>query len=826
MKKNKYKYIDYLIITIVILLFVLLTYRFKNYFGSDNDWVTQHTLFPEYFREIFYKTGNILPNITFHLGAGSNIFNLVYYGFLSPYTLLSYIFPFISMALYYQIINIVILIVSGILFYNFINSHKNDRIISLTASLIFILGTPFIFHMHRHFMFVNYMPFLIMGLMGIDKYLKNKKKSLLIISVFLIIMTSYYYSIPSIMTLCIYFLYEYLNKHRKIVIKNLVLDIIKFVLVIFVGIMLAGILLFPTAYTLIIGRSGIESISIFKLLIPSTDFHSIFNDSYAIGLSSFGFITLLYLFFTKKRNNIIIAIILSIILFIPIFRYLLNGCLYIREKCFIPLLPLFVYFMSLMIKDIFNKKIDYKKFSIFLIIVWGVLFYNNRILRLYGILILFIISLFLYKKFNKKIIIILVILLPLTSKLYYETVNNYDLSYELYDYYFPTDVESSINEINNDDKNFYRTSNLYNANRTVNKVYNDNYYSTSLYASTFNPDYINFIRNNFKLNMVETNNLLFPANSNLLFNSFMGVKYLYSETNPGLGYQDIGNNIYLNNYALPIIYARSNILSLDEYNEYGYPHNEELLLNNVIVEGESNNSVIDFNSERILLDFEIDNISGVEIKEDIYGSDLIVKDKGEIDIIINNDISDKLLLINLSKLESNLCNNTLLSISINNEKNVLPCKDSYYYTNNTIFHYILGDNTNNLKVKLTEGVYHIENIEAYTINYQEVVNFKLDELFIKEINTNEIIGNIDVTEDGYLVTSIPYDDGFDIYIDNEKAPKEKVNISFLGCKISEGSHEVRIKYHSPWLNYGIITSIIGLIIYISIIIFDRKKKVK
>ena len=162
--KRKYKYIDYLIITIVIIFFVLLTYRFKNYFGSDNDWVTQHTLFPEYFRNVFYKTGSIIPNISFHLGAGQNIFNLVYYGFLSPYTLLSYFFPFISMTLYYQIINIIILIVSGILFYNFMNSHRNNRIVSLTSSLIFILATPFIFHMHRHFMFVNYMPFLVMFL--------------------------------------------------------------------------------------------------------------------------------------------------------------------------------------------------------------------------------------------------------------------------------------------------------------------------------------------------------------------------------------------------------------------------------------------------------------------------------------------------------------------------------------------------------------------------------------------------------------------------------------------------------------------------------------
>ena len=94
--------IDYIIITIIVLILAFVTYRFKNYFGSDNDWVTQHTVFPDYFRTIFYKTGNILPNITFQLGAGQNIFNLVYYGFLSPYTLLSYFFPFMSMILYYQ----------------------------------------------------------------------------------------------------------------------------------------------------------------------------------------------------------------------------------------------------------------------------------------------------------------------------------------------------------------------------------------------------------------------------------------------------------------------------------------------------------------------------------------------------------------------------------------------------------------------------------------------------------------------------------------------------------------------------------------------------
>ena len=213
MKLSK-KHRDYLIITIVILLFVFLTYRFNYMFGSDTDWVNQHTIIPDYFRQMFYKTGNLLPNMAFHYGAGQNIFNLSYYGLLSPITLLSYLLPFFSMVTYTKIITIVILIVSGILFYNFMERHGNTEKMCLLTSVIFVLGTPFIFHMHRHIMFVNYMPFLLMGFYGVDNYSNRGTKSLLIISVFLMIMTSYYYSVVGIIVLCIYYLHEYLYYHK------------------------------------------------------------------------------------------------------------------------------------------------------------------------------------------------------------------------------------------------------------------------------------------------------------------------------------------------------------------------------------------------------------------------------------------------------------------------------------------------------------------------------------------------------------------------------------------------------------------------------------
>ena len=823
-KKQK----DYLIITIVIFLFVFLTYRFKYVFGSDTDWVNQHTIIPEYFRQIFYKTGNLLPNMAFHYGAGQNIFNLSYYGLLSPITLLSYFLPFLSMATYTKIINIILLMISGFLFYNFMEQHGNDRKMCLLTSIIFILGAPFIFHMHRHTMFVNYMPFLVMGMMGVDKYLHKKKKVLLIISVFLMIMTSYYYSVVGIIVLCVYFLHEYLYYHKDGNLRETTFDCIKFGMVMFVGVLLAGILLVPTMYTIFMGRNeGGEVYKLSKLLIPDMHFYDDFNGTYSIGLSVFGFITLLYLFFTKKRSNVIIAIILSTILFVPVFRYVLNGGLYIRAKCFIPFLPLFCYYISFFLKDLFNKKINIKWFVIYLLIVWIPLYYNNRILWFYGLFALFLVALLLYKKFNKKFIIVIVILGVMVGTNIYEALKEDELPYTLYNEYFDSDVSNSINAINKEDTGYYRTANLHYPNKTVNVIYNDNYYTTNIYSSTYNGDYLNFVRDEMISNMPEYNNFLIPSKSNLLWNSFMGVKYVYSPYKLGYGYEEVKNNIYKNNHALPIIYARSNILNVASYNRFAYPYNEELLLNNVIVDEDSKDPYINFNVSKIKLQYELKDVIGIEARKIGDSYNLIVNDdEGEFTVVIKNDISNKLLLVNISSIIENTCKIPNISIKINQEENIRTCKTWPYDNKNKTFHYIFGDNDRELKVKLLKGFYHIEGIETYLMDYQKIISTKYDEMNITKMADDEILGDINVTKDGYLVTSIPYDEGFTINVDGEETEKVKVNKAFLGTKITKGEHNIIITYKSPWLNYGIIVSGVGLFVFAFVITFDLIKKKK
>ena len=95
----------------------------------------------------------------------------------------------------------------------------------------------------------------------------------------------------------------------------------------------------------------------------------------------------------------------------------------------------------------------------------------------------------------------------------------------------------------------------------------------------------------------------------------------------------------------------------------------------------------------------------------------------------------------------------------------------------------------------------------------------------QETKGNIIKGTLQVNnEDGYLITSIPYDKNFEILVDGKKAAYEKVNTAFLGLKIQEGKHEVEIIYHAPGLMIGKILSLIGLILFVLIIRLKWKSK--
>lgn len=88
-----------------------------------------------------------------------------------------------------------------------------------------------------------------------------------------------------------------------------------------------------------------------------------------------------------------------------------------------------------------------------------------------------------------------------------------------------------------------------------------------------------------------------------------------------------------------------------------------------------------------------------------------------------------------------------------------------------------------------------------------------------------IDGTINAGYDGFLYTSIPYDESWSIYIDGKKAETFKIGESQLATTIKHGEHKISFRYAPKGMKYGIIISaVIWAAIAVYAVFYIRKKK--
>ena len=105
-------------------------------------------------------------------------------------------------------------------------------------------------------------------------------------------------------------------------------------------------------------------------------------------------------------------------------------------------------------------------------------------------------------------------------------------------------------------------------------------------------------------------------------------------------------------------------------------------------------------------------------------------------------------------------------------------------------------------------------------SYQPFENLKIN------LKSSSIKGKITTETTGYVITSIPYDKGFTILDNNKEIEYEKVNSAFVGFKVNKGTHNITIKYKSPFLTTGFIISLCGLMGLIILIFSEQLKNKK
>lgn len=828
-KINKKDKLNLIIMTVIFCLIIIFILRNGNLYGSILDWNTQHSVIPEYFRSLFYKTLNIFPDFALNLGSGQNIYNYSYYGLFNPVIIISYFLPFISMKSYIQISSILLVYSSVILFYYFLRRNKVNENVSLLSSIVFLTASPLLFHSHRHIMFMNYMPFLILALIGVDKYFEKDNSKLLCISTVLIILMSYYYSIPAIISIVIYGVYKYIKLNKKITVKSFFKDGFRFLIPIMIAILITCVLLVPTFYAILTGRLPNDiNISLSDLLVPRINVKYLMYNAYGVGLTSISLLALITLFFDKKRENRFLLICLSSLIIFPIINYLLNGTMYIDAKVLIPFLPLYTLVISYMFDKISTKKIDLRKLVIaslavlFLIYVgkssYGNYFYIDFIFSL----ILIIIATKTNTKYLFKVLTIVLLVV------YSCAGNSKDTLVSRKDINSSENVnqEKLIKKI---PKGYDHTT-LYNLKlENVNNIYgNLNIYSDYLYSSTGNANYNLFMFDTFEVPMQSRNRLIISANKDLMYLMFSNNRYFIGDNVDITGYKEIDKigdtKLYENTDVLPFMYVSYNYYNKTDFSKKSFPFNNEILLNNVVVNEKTNNDFKTSIKETFIRQSDIKYMDPSIINN---GDRITVKkDDSRMLIDIPEVARNKILFVSFN-LEPQSCKVGDLLVNINGNTNKLTCREWKYYNGNTTFNYVIsGDTSNKVEVTFSKGIYKIDNLKIYYMDYNDIkdINKKVTKVDIdSKTKGDKIYASVEAEKDGYFVTTLPYDKGFTIKVDNKKIDYEKVNTAYVGFKISKGKHNIVIEYKAPFKTLGLIMSFVGIIVYI---LFYHKNLIK
>ncbi len=836
-KLTKKDYFNLAIILTIIFIYILFLVKDKFVYGSTVDWDAQHFAIPEYFRLLFYKTGNILPSFAFNVGLGQNIYNLSYYGLLSPIILISYLFPFLKMVDYIQISSILSVVISVIIFYKWIG-NKYDLKVTFISTIVFAFATPLLFHSHRHIMFINYMPFLIYALLSVDKYFEENKKSSLIVSTFLIIMTSYFYSVSALAVILIYYCFVYFKRNERITFKKSLKSGSVFIFSIIVSLMMSAILIVPTFYTLLSGRSESNiTIDILKLFIPNFNISSMFYSAYSFGLGAILLVSIIDNLLFKKKENKFLAIITIMLLIFPVFVYILNGTMYIDTKVLIPFLPLFGLIIAMTLNHVFEKRYDYKKnILVLMTLVILLLILDNSKMKFYLLIdiVLLVTFIVIGRKYEKRVVIISIPII-VSSVLALFTVGINDKLYLKKDMAI---LENSSNielvkKMENTEKGIYRLSNQNYILQNINKIYDIDQYQSTIYSSVSNKYYKEFYYSQSGNEITERSYGKVSSVKNIFYNLYVGNKYIISNDLDLIGYNKFeylnGNRLYVNNSALPIGYVSSKVMNKKEYEKLSFPYNVEALLNYIVVDNNNIASKYETNIIKKDLEYSIDSQKGLEIEKKKNEYHIKSKD-GVLNLNVENFADKEILMLKFDMEKEAACSDGDLVITINGVKNVLTCKTWKYHNKNKEFKYVISSNKKieKLNIKFSTGNYIIKNIDTYSVDYSYLEKIKNDvsEVDLDALKTkgNSVVGTVNVMEAGYLYFSIPYDYGIKIFVDGNKQDVLLLDTAFIGTKISKGEHKIVIEYETPFLKEAKIMSLIGAGILAIIFVLESKKK--
>ena len=850
LKKNKsIAYIISFLIPMIIMTIGFLIHL-KNSKSGDlypgyGDFHGQYTALFTYLKNVLH--GDASAMYSFSKGIGGSMISTYAYYLISPLNLLVGLVKTADIPM--MLLGIIILKVglAGLFMYIFLRnvfkSQDYRLIIFSTCYALSAYSINFFFCI----MWLDALYMLPLILLGLRKILDGKSPVMYILCLCYAIICNYYIGYMICIFICIYFIYEIINRKIYKEKKQLLSIFIKFLISSILSGFMSMILLLPTiinlsntarslgnykgVYTLDTVENNFNFISLLYRTLIGSHNEKMVSDYTVINIyCGMIILPLIYFYFVNKNVEKREKYLTFGILILFLMSYSIKYVNYVWHGFAFPnglnyrFTFLFIFFFITIACHSFLKLKSIQKehylgfFAIFLIIMNLLILngYSQEYITIYSsticlglyLLILYIINNKRITNFQKKEMSVIIILLVFSELLFniYFSLNGYFI-YSVKEYNDYIEIYGDkINKYKNKENEFYRMhqDDYY----VINSGLLFNYNGMQSFLSTMNINELNF----FAINGYLTSgiSLNYSTNSHLLIDSLIGLKYY-------LGHQDCGSYNKVDKFEYSVFNGLMYNLIKDDY----YVCENEMAL--------SLGFMID--KDWNLYGSDMEDFSYLEVSESIansmienryeYYKKYNSKKINDFEYIVSLDDSDRFYI---TQLYLNIAKN--LRVYVNDERvynfnygeSVISIENKYKGEDVKIRFEM--DNKNefeSLNVKFYGE--NIENIKKLTSE------LKMNQFEIEMFKDTNIKGNVTATKNiNVLFLSIPYEDGWSVYVDGEKVKPILLYDAFIGVELEEGEHTIELKYNIPGLKLGASISTFSFIITIIYLLFDRKKR--
>jgi uncharacterized membrane protein YfhO len=383
-------------------------------------------------------------------------------------------------------------------------------------------------------------------------------------------------------------------------------------------------------------------------------------------------------------------------------------------------------------------------------------------------------------------------------------------------------LEPFIPELKARDQSFYRLERI--GGRTFNDPMNLNYPGLAHFSSASNTEAHWVLRQLGFLTTASYKSINF-AGSTAITESLLGIKYVLSAGDKGLGYQEIMDKgefkAYQNTYALPLAFLTDRALLKYDPTKDDNPFTLQNTLLNLAQGFWDETKFQDYFRPLPLSDTKLANAflnqeQGKEVigrvntyQEASIEYTLVCPEEGQAYACFQTITNEVKIYVNDQEIKGYLplYNKRIVDLGYQRQGAKLRVRLSFRNQGFTLakkyFYYLSEDS-------LAKAIRPLQSKPLENIR----------------VNGTSVQGKVNVTSEakGLLFTSIPYDPGWQAFIDGQEAPARKIGRAFLGVEVPPGEHEILLKFTPKGLAAGKVISGISLGMLVFLVFLRPSKK--